>query len=353
MTPHERGAKLAPLVPEPQISVVMPVRNAARTLDAAMRSVLASRGVDLELVCVDDGSRDASAARLADWARRDSRVRVITTEPAGIVAALNRGLGAARGALVARMDADDEMHPERLAAQRDHLGAHPDQALVGCGVECFREGGLLEGYRLYEQWVNALVDPEALEREVFVECPVPHPTWTLRRDAVRALGGYEDHGWPEDLDLVYRLLEAGWRLGKVDRVLHRWRDHDGRLSRVDPRYGREAFSRVKAHYLGRLRPMSGAVVWGAGRTGRRLVRLLDLEGVTTRVLLDINPGRIGTRWRGIPILSPERLAGRVEAWRSEGLRVLGAVASRGARQEIREQLAAAGLVEGEGFLMVA
>ncbi len=251
------------------------------------------------------------------------------------------------------MDADDEMHPRRLAAQIEALKDDPKLTLVGCLVECFRPGGLAEGYRRYAEWVNGLISPEAIAREAFVECPIPHPTWVFRREVIEALGGYRERSWPEDLDLLYRLLAAGHRIGKVARSLHRWRDHSARLSRTDPRYGREAFSRVKAHHIGRVHPMRAAVVWGAGRTGRRLVRMLAAEGLPTRAFLDINPARAGTSWRGIPILPPGELCRRKERWRAEGVRILAAVAVRGARQEIRQELVAEGLEEGKDFLMVA
>lgn len=342
-----------PPVTELEVSVVMPVRDAAGTLDAAARSVLASRAVALELVCVDDGSADATGASLRAWAARDARVRVVRTPPRGIAAALGTGLAAARAPLVARMDADDEMHPDRLRLQADRLRAEPDLTLVGCLVESFREGGLAGGYRIYTDWVNGLVSREAIAREAFVECPVPHPTWMFRRDRVRALGGYRERSWPEDLDLLYRVLAAGDAVAKEPRVLHRWRDHPGRLSRRDPRYGREAFARAKAHFLGRVHPLAGAVVWGAGRTGRRLARLLEAEGVPVRAFLDINRARVGTTWRDRPILGPEAVEREAPRWRREGLRILGAVASRGARGEIRRALVDQGLLEGPDFLMVA
>ena len=331
----------------------MPVRDAAATLDRAVASVLASRERDFELLCVDDGSTDESPAILKGWAGRDGRVRVLAGPPLGIVAALQRGLDEALGAQVARMDADDEMHPERIAAQAARMAAEPDLALIGCQVESFREGGLQNGYRIYSEWVNGLLTHDEIAREAFVECPVPHPTWMFRRDVVRALGGYRDRPWPEDLDLLYRLLESGARVAKVAERLHRWRDHDERLSRKDPRYGREAFSAAKAHFVARLHPMRAAVVWGAGRTGRRFVGLLAGEGVETHVLIDIRPDRIGSCWRGIPIVSPAVVRERASGWRDQGMRVLGAVASRGARAEIRDQLLDAGLREGNDFLMVA
>lgn len=340
-------------VPLPEISVVLPVRDGERTLGAALRSVLSSRGVDLELVCIDDGSRDSTPAILEAFRSRDRRVRVFRTAPRGIIAALNAGLEASRAPHVARMDADDEVLPERFATQLAMLRSHPNVVLVGCQVESFRDGGLAEGYRIYTEWVNRLVTHQDIAREAFVECPIPHPTWLLHREAAVAIGGYRECAWPEDLDLLYRLLEKGHRLGKVPRVLHRWRDHPSRLSRQDPRYGREAFLRVKSHYIGRVHPMRAAVVWGAGRTGRLLARLLGGEGIPIRSFVDIRPDRAGRTWHRIPILAPEAVPARAPVWRREGVRVLGAVASRGAREEIRAALTAAELKEGSDFLMLA
>lgn len=337
----------------PAVSVLVPVRDAEVTLGAAVRSVLASVSVDLELICVDDGSSDSTPDLLRDFARSDSRVRLLETPPRGIVAALNLGLTETRSEWVARMDADDEMHPRRLARQLEFLARHPEIALVGCQVESFRSGGLAEGWRIYTEWVNGLVEESEIRREALVECPIPHPTWVFRRRAVVEIGGYRERPWPEDLDLLYRMLAAGHRVGKVPLVLHRWRDHPKRLSRVDPRYDRLAFARAKAHWIGRLRPMRAAVLWGAGRTGRRFSRLLAAEGVLTRAFVDIHPGRKGSTWRGIPVLSTRDLDARAAEWQAEGVPVLGAVASRGARSEIRAHLRGLDLREGSDFLMVA
>lgn len=335
------------------VSVVLPVRDGARTIDAALASVLESRAVRLEVLCVDDGSSDGTPERLAAWANRDGRVRVMRQGRCGIVPALDRGLREARAPLVARMDADDLSHPERLRLQVEWLGDHPEAALVGCRVACFRAGGLGLGWRIYQDWVNGLCTHEEIAREAFVECPLPHPTWMLRRDLALAAGGYRERPWPEDLDLLYRLLERGARVGKVARALYAWRDHDARLSRRDARYDRTAFARAKAHFLPRLHRLSGAVIWGAGKTGRRFARLLGEEGVPVRALLDIRPERQGSWWRGIPILSPAEVGRRKAAWRRERCLVLGAVASRGARAEIRADLGRERLREGEDFLLVA
>ena len=107
----------------PLVSVIMPVYNAAATLAASLESLWAQRGApgcplpDFEVLAVDDGSTDDSLAILRHAARRERRLRPIALPHRGIAHALNAGLSAARGALLARMDADDEALPERLARQ--------------------------------------------------------------------------------------------------------------------------------------------------------------------------------------------------------------------------------------------
>src|SRR5205809_960509 len=110
---------------EPRVSVLLPVRDAGSTLDAAITSVLGQTLRDLELVAVDDGSRDDGGERLEAWAARDPRVRVLRRPAHGLVAALEEGRRHCRAPFVARMDADDLCHPERLAAQLAYLETHP------------------------------------------------------------------------------------------------------------------------------------------------------------------------------------------------------------------------------------
>src|SRR5256885_2187463 len=86
-------------------------RPARAALDQAMACLLGQTLTGLEVVAVDDGSGDGSGERLEWWARRDGRVRVLRRPARGLVAALNEGLDACRGELVARMDADDLCHP--------------------------------------------------------------------------------------------------------------------------------------------------------------------------------------------------------------------------------------------------
>ena len=149
------------------------------------------------------------------------------------------------------MDADDVAEPRRLELQLDLLRRDPELVGCGCRVEYFPEGEVRDGARRYERWINSLIRPEDIERDLFVECPLAHPSFFLRSEAVRVVGGYRDPGWPEDYDLVMRLWRAGHRFGSVPEVLLRWRERPDRLSRTDPRYSPEAFRRCKVHYLKR------------------------------------------------------------------------------------------------------
>lgn len=337
----------------PRVSVLMPLYNAENTLDEALESVLSQSLQDIEVVAVDDGSQDASADILRDWARRDARVRPVFAEHAGIVEAPNRGLHLCRGGLVARMDADDRMHRDRLQKQVEHFQSNPSLSVVSCLVETFAEGGVGEGMRIYQDWLNGLVSHEDITREIFIESPVANPTAMMRRSELVALGGYLEYGWPEDYDLWLRYHMAGKLFAKVPEVLFYWREHAQRVTHTQPRYSVERFLRAKAHYLirGPLQGRDGLLVWGAGKTGRRLAKHLQRGGAYPDAFIDITPNKIGGTLRGAPVIGPDEV---VEWWQRFSRPVLlAAVASRGARTLIRAQLEEWGMREGVDYWCAA
>lgn len=340
----------------PAVSVLMPCLNAEATLGEALESLAAQTLADVEVVAVDDGSTDATAAILAARAAADPRVRVLRrARRGGIVAALNEGLAACRAPLVARMDADDVAHPERLARQAAHLNAHPETALVACRVEAFPAEAVREGLALYLDWMNGLLTDADLRREMFVESPLPHPGVVIRRPWLDRVGGYRDMGWAEDYDLWLRLMLAGARFAKLPETLLRWRERPDRLTRSDPRYAPESFRRAKAHFLaaGPLRGRDALYIWGAGDLGPKIARHLEEEGIVPEAFVDIDPLKIGRTRRGRPVVAPAALAGRLAGHASPAL--LAAVGSRGAREIVRRRIAAAapGLVEGRDWWAVA
>ncbi|MFO7587565.1 MAG: glycosyltransferase [Gemmatimonadota bacterium] len=329
----------------PEVSVLLPCRDASAWLGECATSLASQTLEAFEVVAVDDGSSDDTPRLLRAWARHDRRVRVLETGGAGLVEALRAAAGAATAPLLARMDADDVARPERLVRQAELLAVRPELAACGTGVELFPESALGSGYRRYERWLNGLREPADLLRDLFVECPVAHPTLMIRASVLQGLGGYRDAGWPEDYDLVLRLHAAGLRAANLPGALLRWRVRPDRHSLRSERYGPAAFRRCKVHFLRAAflpadRPV---VVWGAGRVGKALARELARQGTRVAAFVDLDPRKVGQQIHGAPVLPPVAVEERRDDF------VLAAVGSPGAREEIRATLSGFGRREMEDF----
>jgi hypothetical protein len=192
-------------VSSPPLSVLMPVFDGDRYLAGALNSVLAQSFADFELVAVDDGSHDGSLATLERFASRDDRIRVLARPHRGLVAALNDGLDACRGRLIARMDADDLCHPERFHRQIERMEAEPGLIALGTQAALIDADGRPLG--------RFVVPPghDDIEAQHLTGCSsIHHPSVMMRATAVRKVGGYREHCFPaEDFDLWLRLGETG------------------------------------------------------------------------------------------------------------------------------------------------
>jgi len=296
------------------------VRDGAAHLGGCVTSLATQTDGDFKVIAVNDGSRDRTPEMLRAWAAGDRRVRVLTQSRLGLV-----------------------------AAQRALLEAEAALAICGCHVRYVPRAGLKGGALRYERWLDGLTTPAALARDLFVECPLAHPTFFMRADAVAAVGGYRERGWPEDYDLVLRLWRAGSGLGVVPRVLLDWRERPDRLSRTHSAYSADAFRRCKAHHLARslLRGRDGVVVWGAGPVGKAFGRAIATEGVGVRAFVDLDPRKIGQEIGGAPVIPPQGVADY------RGAFCVAAVGQPGARAEIRAALAELGWEEEKDFVAVA
>jgi glycosyltransferase involved in cell wall biosynthesis len=325
------------------ISVALPFRDAAETVGAALRSVLAEPEVG-EVIAVDDGSLDAGAAVVSAIAASDRRVRVVRGPARGIVGALDTALSRCAGAYVARMDADDVSLPGRIRAAAKLLDRDASLGAVGTRVTVEGAAG---GMAAYAAWQNGLITPDDHARELFVEAPLCHPSVVLRRAALDAVGAYRDTAWPEDWDLWLRLDAAGWGMAKVDEELLRWQHREGRLTFTHARYAWERLMDARAAYLparlARVTAGRALAVWGAGPTGKALARALEGRGVRAARFVDIDPRKIGRTARGAPIVAADALD------RTRDCCVV-AVGARGARGLVRAHLAAHGWREGTDFI---
>lgn len=198
----------------PLISVVMPVHNGQAYLAEAIVSILAQTHRRLELIAVDDGSSDASADLLADDARRDSRIRVISlSHRQGQGHAVNVGIAAAQGEWIARMDQDDRAHPQRLAVQWQ---AMEERGLDVCGswAQCFGES---------QRLIRSVQGAMAIRYDILFTCPLLDPT-TLMRGAVVRTHVYDTRAFLVDHELWTRLALTH-ALGNVAQPLLHYRIH--------------------------------------------------------------------------------------------------------------------------------
>jgi glycosyltransferase involved in cell wall biosynthesis len=181
----------------PVVSVGMSMRNAARTLELSLRSILRQSFIDWELILIDDGSTDDSIA----IAKRvpDSRIRLIADGAwYGLPARLNQAVALSTGRYFARMDADDIAFPERLARQVAYLETHQDVDLVGSGAIAFGEDGIAIGV------FPRAVSHQEIVAQPWVGFPLPHPTWMGRREWFVKWRYREQAVRCEDQDLLLR-----------------------------------------------------------------------------------------------------------------------------------------------------
>ncbi|UVO52799.1 glycosyltransferase [Sphingomonas sp. SUN039] len=200
---------------EPLISVAMSVFDNAPYLAHAIESILAQTFGNFEFLIVNDGSRDGSGEIIDRYAAADSRIRPLHQANAGLIVSLNRMIGEARAPLIARMDGDDIALPERFERQIAFLDANPDIGVLGTGCTCIDEDGRPSTHKF-----DNVTTPEDVLEDLKNGPPLCHPSVVMRRDAVRAVGGYHQaYKHCEDYDLWLRLSEHVRMANLPDRLL--------------------------------------------------------------------------------------------------------------------------------------
>lgn len=331
----------------PRVSVLLPAFGAARTIRSALRSVRRQTFRDFECVVVDDGSTDATAEIAVAFASGDPRFRVVRRRHEGLVPALDAGLAECRGELIARMDADDVMMRDRLERQVAALDDDATLAAVGAHAMLAPRRGLQEGALEYEVWIASIDSPARVAQDLFVECPIVHPTLVVRASVIRELGGYRDRGVPEDYDLVLRIAASGRRIGVVPRPLLVWRQGESRLQKTSAAYSHDAFARLKAEFLvtGFLRDEAPYHLIGFGNSGKRMRLALAKEGRTPAAIVDLH--RKGNVVDGVPIVGADALATLPRR------KMIVCVAGAAGRAEIRRELRERGFADGADFVCCA
>ncbi|MEW6056520.1 MAG: glycosyltransferase [Bdellovibrionota bacterium] len=304
------------------ITVLMPVRNGAHTLERALRSIHQQSLPCTECIVVDDGSTDATAEILRTWQLRWSALKALRTEGRGIARALNLALSQVKTSWIARMDADDRAHPERFERQLKLAQTEPNAALVSCRVNYLTEESdarpSTEGMRRHVEWANFARTHSELSYALWVDSPLPHPTWFVSHHAFSQVGGYcETRDLPEDYEWLHRFFTKSRVDSKLQAfkvagdALVDWFDSSSRLTRThsDSTYSEGAFNQVKVEALAQHIGLEQKVyLAGLGPKGKALLPLL--QRVCNIVgLVDVSPRRQGTRYQGLPVFD-------VQTWKT-------------------------------------
>lgn len=285
----------------PLISIIMAAKDTAPYLPQCLDSILAQTYPNWELIAVNDHSTDSTPEILADYAKKDSRIRVFHSERHLLIPTLKEGYPHIRGTLINRMDSDDKMPDYKLQIMLDAWLEHGKGTIVAGGTQHFvDEGQVGDGFLRYDRWLNSLARNSCHYEQIYRECVIPSHCWLIHKDDFDKVGAFEPEIYPEDYDLCFRFYQAGLRVIGIDKVLHFWRDRLERISRTWAEYKDNRYFDLKLKYFLKIdreapRPL---VLWGAGRNGKDLAKLLLAKGQMFHWVCD-NENKIGKDVYGI------------------------------------------------------
>ncbi|MDW3193448.1 MAG: glycosyltransferase [Cytophagales bacterium] len=319
----------------PKVSIIMAVKNTAPYLPACIDSILLQSYSNWELIAINDHSTDKSHFILESYAAKDDRVKVVTSKGQRLIPALQTGIRVAAGELINRMDSDDKMPADKLEVLVNEWLKHGKGTVIAGGTEHFvDEGEVGDGFRRYERWLNEVAANRQHFQEIYQECTIPSHSWIMHREDFDLVGGFESPVYPEDYDLTFRIYRQGLKVEGIDHVLHHWRDRSDRISRTWDEYKDNRYYDLKLRFFYELdrdknRPL---VVWGAGRNGKDLVKLILKQNERQVHWVCDNEQKVGKDIYGII------MQGLDDVPMIENPQILIAVTSPDAKKEIRQQL---------------
>ena len=199
----------------PKVSVVMSVYNGARYLREAVDSILGQAFSAFEFIIVNDGSTDSTRDIILSY--DEPRIRLIDNRAnLGLPISLNKGIQSARGEYIARQDADDISHPERLEKQSAFLDAHGSVGVLGCWWTYLDvDGDTFSSGEIPND--DGVIQENLIHRNV----KFPHGSLMFRRKALTSVDGYDARfRFTQDLDLLLRMVKKGLMFGAVEAPVY-------------------------------------------------------------------------------------------------------------------------------------
>jgi len=261
----------------PLVSIIMAVKDTEPYLRACLDSIMAQSYSNWELLAVNDHSTDKTPEILDEYAAKDQRIRVFHSDRPKLIPTLQVGYANAKGELLNRMDSDDKMPEYKLEVLVGEWLKYGKGHVIAGGTKHFvEEGEVGNGFLKYETWLNEVARSGTHYQEIYRECVIPSHCWLIHKEDFDAAGAFDPIVYPEDYDLCFRFYKNKLKIIGLDTILHFWRDRSNRISRTWEEYKDNRYFPLKLRYFYELdrdleRPL---VLWGAGKNGKDLARLL-------------------------------------------------------------------------------
>jgi len=302
-----------------RVSVYIPTFNRARFLAAAVESALAQSEPPDEVLVVDDGSEDDTAAVLA--ALRSPSLRIVRRPHEGLPRTRNFAISESTGDVLIALGSDDALTPGAVAAHKRNFARDPGLD-VSYGDWTVTDEHMVPRSRIrFQEWRGRSM---ALLGRLALENAMPDGGTAIRRAVLERVGGY-DESFPraQDYDFWSRAL-PGASVGHCGETTLAYRWHSGNTSAPTVRYDVSYEARIRERLVesyppadlfpdvdfDRLRTLAagrGIVIWGAGSLGRTILRVLERAAVPVRAVADANPALVGTTVSGVGVVAPSTL----------------------------------------------
>lgn len=282
----------------PLVSVIVPVYNHEKFVVDCLDSLLAEGYPNLELLILDDGSKDDSLARVQDWvesnSHRFSRIKVWTQPNAGVCRTLNRLIAEATGEFVTMVASDDRLLPEGIQARVAELQAHPTWMLVfGDAQTIDGAGNVIHSSTLkaHRADLGALADPRRMPYELLLRWSLPGPVYLARRtawDPALGVGPYDESLFLEDRDFYLRLL-ARQAVGFLGQPVAQYRVHGSNACKDPARRPllRETLARSAEQNVHRFIGAARAIVRAQARERRAALEHKTMERWKAKLVLGL------------------------------------------------------------------
>ena len=319
---------------QPLVSIIMAVKDTAPYLNDCIDSIINQTYQNWELIAVNDHSSDATPDILKAYSEQDSRVRYFDSDKPKLIPTLQVAYAQVKGELINRMDSDDKMPLDKIEVLVDEWQKYGKGTVIAGGTEHFvDEGEVGDGFLKYERWLNEVARTSSHYQEIYKECVIPSHCWIIHKEDFDAVDAFNPLIYPEDYDLCFRFYRHGLKVIGIDKILHYWRDRSNRISRTWDEYKDNRYFDLKLRFFyeldrDRSRPL---VLWGAGRNGKDMARLIQSYDDTFEWVCD-NENKIGKDIYGVIMKHFETVPSMANP------QIMVVVSSPDGKKEILEQL---------------